>query len=69
MNWYEELALTVVLGLLRAVIKNPNSQKVEGTVIAEIAQLSTEADTVINGTVWTSTPGTPTAVKPAPVKT
>ena len=56
MNWYEELALTVVLSLLRAVIKNPNSQKVEGAVVAEIAEVATQADTAVNGTVWTSTP-------------
>jgi hypothetical protein len=66
MTWIVELAVTVILSVLRAVIKNPGSQKIEGTVIAEIAQAATAADAVVNGTVWTSTPGVPTSVTQPP---
>jgi hypothetical protein len=58
----EKFAVMLAISVLQAVIKNPKSAAEEGAVISQIAQLSTQADTMVNGTVWTSTPGTPAAI-------
>lgn len=49
MNWWEEIALTVIVGLLKKTIKNPGSVKVEQSVIAEIATLSQDALKALGG--------------------
>ena len=55
-NVIEQMAISLVMALLKVVIKNPTSVAKEQAVVAEIAQLATEADAACNGTVWTSTP-------------
>jgi hypothetical protein len=57
----EQLFVAIAITVLKGVIKNPASVKKEGAVIASIAAAATEADTAVNGTVWSSTPGTPAA--------
>lgn len=54
-----QMALSMLTVVLKEVIKNPKSMKTEGAIVSDAAQLATEADTAINGTVWTSAPGTP----------
>lgn len=54
-----QMALSMLTVVLKEVIKNPKSMKTEGVIVSDAAQLATEADTAINGTVWTSAPGTP----------
>jgi hypothetical protein len=44
----------MALTALKLAIKNPASIKTEGAIISQIAQAATEADTMANGTVWTS---------------
>jgi len=58
-NAIEEMAVYLVMVLLKVIIKNPASVTKEKTVISQIAQLATEADTAVSGTTWTSAPGTP----------
>jgi hypothetical protein len=53
------LVLPFVLSLLKLLLKNPTVAADEATAIADIAQYATQADSIVNGTVWTSTPGTP----------
>ena len=53
------LILPFLLSLLKLLTKNPAVAAEEATVIADIAQYATQADTIVNGTVWTSTAGTP----------
>jgi hypothetical protein len=53
-----QMALSMLTVVLKEVIKNPSSMKTEGTIIADAALLATEADTAVNGTVWTSTSAT-----------
>jgi hypothetical protein len=55
----ESMFVAIAITVLKSTIKNPASVKKEGTVIAAIAAAATEADTAVNGTVWTSAPGTP----------
>lgn len=59
---FEQLIVQVAITALRLAIKNPKSVAEEGKIIANIAQAATEADTSVNGTVWTSTPATPAPV-------
>jgi glutamate 5-kinase len=62
------LILPFLLTLLKLLIKNPAVAAEEATVISEIAQFATQADTIVNGTVWTSTTGgTPAAINAAKV--
>lgn len=56
----ESLFVAIAITVLKGAIKNPGSVAKEKTVIASIAAAATEADTAVNGTVWSSTPGTPT---------
>jgi len=56
----EGLFVAIAITVLKGAIKDPASVKKEGAVIAAIAAAATEADTAVNGTVWSSTPGTPT---------
>jgi hypothetical protein len=60
-NSIEEMAIYLVCALLKVVIKNPAAVSKEKSVVAQIAQLSTEADTAVNGTVWSNAPATPAA--------
>lgn len=60
-NYFEQMMVVAAVTALKLAIKNPNSIKKEGAIISQIALVATEADTMANGTVWTSTPGTPTA--------
>jgi hypothetical protein len=55
----EQMFIAIAITVLKATIKNPASVKKEGAIIAALAQAATEADMAVNGTVWTSTPGTP----------
>lgn len=57
MNWgaLEMVMVQLVIGLLKTVTKNPKSVKAEGSIVSQIAQAATEADTAANGTVWSST--------------
>jgi hypothetical protein len=57
----ESMFVAIAITVLKSTIKNPASVKKEGAVIAALAAAATEADTAVNGTVWTSTPGTPAA--------
>ena len=59
-NFFVVMALTI----LKETIKNPKSVAKEVAIIANFAQVATEADTTVNGTVWTSTP----APAPAPIQ-
>lgn len=61
-NVIEAMAVYLVMALLKLVIKNPGAVKTEHTVISDIATVATQADTAVNGTVWSSTPGTPAPV-------
>lgn len=55
----EQLFVAIAITVLKSVVKNPAAVKKEGTIIAAIAAAATEADTAVNGTVWSSTAGTP----------
>lgn len=60
---FEQLIVQVAITALRLAIKNPKAVAEEGKIIRDIAAAATEADTVVNGTVWQSSPaptGTPT---------
>jgi hypothetical protein len=48
------LGVSFAVTILKTVTKNPKVAAEEGSVIAEIAQYATQADTLANGTVWTS---------------
>ena len=61
-NSIEEMAVYLVMALLKVIIKNPSSVAKEKTIVSDIAQLATEADTAVSGTVWTSAPATPAPV-------
>ena len=61
------LVLPFVLSLLKLLIKSPSVSAEEAAVISEIAQYAKQADSIVSGTVWTSTPGTP-ATKAAALK-
>lgn len=61
-NSIEEMAVYLVMALLKVIIKSPASVAKEKTIISDIAQLATQADTAVSGTVWSSTPATPTPV-------
>lgn len=43
MNWWEEIALTVVVGLLKNLIKNPVHEAKVAAAVAEIASLAQQA--------------------------
>ena len=62
-NAIEEMAVSLTIALLRVIIKSPEAVTKEGSIVAQIAQLSTEADMAVNGNVWSMTPSTPA---PAP---
>lgn len=51
----EQLMVTMAITILKSTVKNPTAVKEEGAVIAAVAQAATQADTAVNGTVWTST--------------
>jgi len=55
-NAIEEMAVYLVMALLKVIIKNPASVTKEKSVVSQIAQLATEADAAVSGTVWSSTP-------------
>lgn len=54
----ESMFVMIAITVLKSTIKNPASVKKEGAIIAAIAAAATEADAAVNGTVWSSTPGT-----------
>jgi len=54
-NSIEHFLVMMAVNILQHAIKNPKSAAVEGHVIADIAQVATEADMQVNGTIWTST--------------
>jgi hypothetical protein len=58
-SFIESFAVQLVLTILKLVVKSPASVKTEASVIKQLAQLATEADTAVNGTAWTSVAGTP----------
>lgn len=60
-NAIEEMAVMLVMALLKVIIKSPASVTKEKAVVAQIAQLATEADTAVNGTTWSNTPAPPAA--------
>ena len=47
MNWWEELILSAIVGVLHTVIKNPTSYKKMLAVITEIDALATDAVTAL----------------------
>ena len=55
----EYMLVSLVVEVLQAVIKNPVALAKEKAIVSQLATLSTEADTLASGTVWSSTPGTP----------
>jgi len=55
-NAIEEMAVYLVMALLKVIIKNPSSVSKEKAVVSQVAQLATEADTAVSGTTWSSTP-------------
>lgn len=59
--WQEiiDFFIPVLIAILKATIKNPQSKRIEGTVIAELAQVATGADAAVNGNAWSFMPGTP----------
>lgn len=59
---FEQLIVQVAITALRLAIKNPKAVAEEGKIIKDIALAATEADTTVNGTMWTSTPATATPV-------
>ena len=58
-NAIEEMAMMLVMALLKVIINSPASVAKEKAVVAQLAQLSTEADTAVNGTTWTSAAAPP----------
>jgi len=60
----ESMFVMLAITILRATIKNPQSVAKEGAVISNLAMVATEADTSVNGTVWTSTPAPTVAAVP-----
>jgi hypothetical protein len=52
LNVILQMAVSMAVTVLRQVIKNPSSVKEEGAIVSELAQLATQADTAVNGTVW-----------------
>lgn len=59
---FEQLIVQVAITALRLIVKSPKGTAEEIKIVQNIAQAATEADTALTGTVWTSTPGTPTPV-------
>jgi hypothetical protein len=59
---FEQLIVQVAITALRLAIKNPSAVAEEGKIIKDIALAATQADSTVNGTLWTSTPATPTPV-------
>jgi hypothetical protein len=59
---FEQLIVQVAITALRLAIRNPKAVAEEGKIIKDIALAATEADTTINGTLWTSSPAAPTTV-------
>jgi hypothetical protein len=55
---FEQLIVQVAITALRLAIKNPKSVAEEGKIIADIALAATQADSSVNGTVWSSAPAT-----------
>lgn len=64
----ESFFVSMALTILKGTIKNPASVAKEGAIISNLAQVATEADTAINGTIWTSqtVAAAPAAAAPAP---
>lgn len=58
MDWFLEIAVSFVIGVLQRVIKNPKSVQVERSVIQHIADAANQALTAIDAG---STPTTPPA--------
>lgn len=48
MNWWEEMAFSVIVGVLKQVIKNPKSKQIELSIVQEINTLSGQALTVLS---------------------
>jgi len=61
----ESLFVSFAITALKLAIKSPSGIKAEGAVIAQLAQLSTEADMLANGNIWTETPAAAPSVKAA----
>ena len=55
-NFITTIAIQLVITVLKVVIHNPAVSSEEAAVIAEIAQVATQADMISNGSVWTYTP-------------
>jgi len=55
-NAIEEMAVFLVMALLKVIIKNPSSVTKEKAIVSQIAQLATQADSAVSGTAWSSTP-------------
>ena len=53
----ESLFVLMAITVLKGVIKSPAAAAKEAAIIAAIALSATEADTAVNGTVWSSAPG------------
>jgi hypothetical protein len=51
----EHLFVTAAINTLNQSIKSPESIKKEGAIIAQIAQVATEADEMANGATWSYT--------------
>lgn len=61
-NVFEMLAVQMALTVLKLVIKSPKGTAEEAAVVAQVAQLATQADTAVNGASWSYTQ------PPAPAK-
>lgn len=49
MNWFEQLAFEIVVGVLHQIIRNPASKRVELSIIGDIASLANQAKTALGG--------------------
>lgn len=54
----EQLVVGLAITALQIAIKNPKSVAKEQDIIQQIALAATEADTAVNGTVWSKVPAT-----------
>lgn len=48
MNWWEEIVLTAVVGILHNVIKNPKSKEAVKAAVEQVAELSQQASQALN---------------------
>lgn len=57
-NTIETLAITLAVSMLKAMTKSANITARESKIISQVALAATQADSIANGTVWSSTTAT-----------